>query len=174
MDSITNGKYDAIVIGIHDFTLRPANNYGISAYRNAIVESIAVNESSHACFWKCLATKNFCNAKDLVACYQDDDITQQVAADLLEGNISTEGTLPVSVCEFKYGAGIMQKAVTPQLTMEQDKFRTVDSIAEDAIAKKAFPGCVILAAHNGEIVYHKAFGNYEYGPSPAMNFGKYF
>jgi CubicO group peptidase (beta-lactamase class C family) len=29
---------------------------------------------------------------------------------------------------------------------------------------------VILAAHKGEIIYHKAFGNYEYSPSsPAMN-----
>lgn len=68
----------------------------------------------------------------------------------------------------------MQKAVTPLLAMGQNKFKAVDSIAEDAIARKAFPGCVILAAHNGEIIYHKAFGNYEYGPSPAMNFESIF
>jgi CubicO group peptidase (beta-lactamase class C family) len=31
------------------------------------------------------------------------------------------------------------------------------------------PGCVVLAVHEGEIVYHKAFGNYKYEPSPAMS-----
>jgi CubicO group peptidase (beta-lactamase class C family) len=68
----------------------------------------------------------------------------------------------------------MQKAVPVKLTIEQNKFAAVDSIAEDAISQKAFPGCVILAAHNGEIVYHKAFGSYKYEPSPAMNFGSIF
>lgn len=174
LDSITNGKYDAIVIGIHGFTLRPSNNYGITDTVMQLWNQLQSMNSVTLVFGNVLATKNFCAAKNLVACYQDDDITQQVAADLLEGTISTEGTLPVSVCEYKYGAGIMQEAVPAKLTMGQNKFAAVDSIVEDAIAKKAFPGCVILAAHNGEIVYHKAFGNYEYGPSPAMNFGSIF
>ena len=48
--------------------------------------------------------------------------------------------------------------------------QVIDSIALDGIAKKAFPGCVILAVHKGDIVYHKAFGNYEYNTSsPAMS-----
>ena len=34
--------------------------------------------------------------------------------------------------------------------------------------QRAFPGAVVLAAHKGEIIYHKAFGNYEYGQSPQM------
>ena len=174
LDSITNGRYDAIVIGIHGFTLRPSNNYGITDTVMQLWNQLQSMNPVTLVFGNALATKSFCAAKNLVACYQDDDITQQVAADLLEGTISTEGTLPVSVCEYKYGAGIMQKAVPVKLTIEQNKFAAVDSIAEDAIAKKAFPGCVILAAHNGEIVYHKAFGNYEYGPSPAMDFGSIF
>ncbi|HVT83922.1 MAG TPA: glycoside hydrolase family 3 N-terminal domain-containing protein [Chitinophagaceae bacterium] len=174
LDSITSRNYDAVVIGIYGFTLRPSNNYGITDTVMQLWNQLQSMNPITLVFGNVLATKNFCAAKNLVACYQDDDITQQVAADLLEGTISTEGTLPVSVCEYKYGAGIMQKAEPAQLTMEQNKFEAVDSIVEDAIAKKAFPGCVVLAAHNGEIVYHKAFGNYEYGPSPAMNFGSIF
>ena len=37
------------------------------------------------------------------------------------------------------------------------------------LSQKAFPGCVVLAAYKGEIVYHKAFGNYKYEQSPAMS-----
>lgn len=153
LDSISNGKYDAVVIGIHGFTLRPSNNYGITDTVMQLWNQLQAMNSVTLVFGNVLATKNFCAAKNLIACYQDDDITQQVAADLLEGTISTEGTLPVSVCEYKYGAGIMQKAVPVKLTIEQNKFAAVDSIAEDAISQKAFPGCVILAAHNGEIVF---------------------
>ncbi|MEL4474573.1 serine hydrolase domain-containing protein, partial [Shewanella algae] len=36
---------------------------------------------------------------------------------------------------------------------------TIDAIAKDAIDKGAMPGCVVLVAHQGKIVYNKAFGN---------------
>jgi CubicO group peptidase (beta-lactamase class C family) len=32
----------------------------------------------------------------------------------------------------------------------------------DGLARKAYPGCMVLAVQNGEIKYHKAFGNYEF------------
>jgi beta-N-acetylhexosaminidase len=38
----------------------------------------------------------------------------------------------------------------------------IDSIIETAIAQKTFPGCVVLAAHKGNIIYNKAFGNTTY------------
>ena len=46
------------------------------------------------------AIKNFCDAKTLIACYEDDETTQDVAADLLNGKFSAKGKLPVSVCEI--------------------------------------------------------------------------
>src|SRR4029079_18296031 len=33
----------------------------------------------------------------------------------------------------------------------------------------AFPGCGVIAVHNGDIFYHKAFGHYRYEASPAMS-----
>jgi beta-N-acetylhexosaminidase len=38
----------------------------------------------------------------------------------------------------------------------------IDSIAKDAINKGATPGCVVLVAKDGNIIYHKAFGNFTY------------
>jgi CubicO group peptidase (beta-lactamase class C family) len=77
--------------------------------------------------------------------------------------------LPVSVCEFNYGAGIVHGGIKPEIAkVEPGKFSAIDSIANDAIDKKAFPGCVVIAVHDGNIVYHKAFGHYKYEPSPAM------
>ena len=171
--SIANGNYNEVIIGIHGFSLKPANNYGISNMALQLWNDFQILKPVTMVFGNVLATKNFCTADKLVACYQDDDITQQVAADLLEGNITAKGKLPVSVCDFKYGAGIIEHK-SSGLAVEKNKFKDVDSIALDAIAKKVFPGCVILAAQNGEIVYHKAFGNYEYEPSAPMDLESIF
>ena len=175
LTGIKNGNYDAIVIGIHDYNLRPTNNYMISEIAVNLVRDLQAYNSATFVFGNVLAATNFCEAKNLIACYQDDDITRNVAADLLAGKIVTKGTLPVSVCGYKYGEGMVHGGIKPaRIEVKKDKFYAIDSIANDAIAQKAFPGCVILAVHKGEIVYHKAFGHYEYGPSPAMTPGSIF
>jgi beta-N-acetylhexosaminidase len=164
-----DGKYDAIVIGIHNYSLRPADNFGLSPAAIKLYKDLNFIKTITLTFGNVLATKNFCDAWTLVACYQDDAITQQAAADLLEGKIFSMGRLPVSVCRFKFGDGFVHGGIKPGRAAIKERLGVIDSIAMDGIAKKAFPGCVILAAHQGEIIYHKAFGNYEYGPSPAMS-----
>lgn len=77
----------------------------------------------------------------MVACYQDDDITQQAAADLLEGKIVSMGKLPVSVCNYKFGDGIVHGGVKPSAMTEvllKDRLAVIDSIALDGIDKKHF------------------------------------
>ena len=73
------------------------------------------------------AIKNFCNARVLVACYEDDAITQTTAADLLYGRLSAKGKLPVTVCEsLQYGSGIvasrlLNRAPATDLGFDQEK-----------------------------------------------------
>jgi beta-N-acetylhexosaminidase len=178
IDSIGRRHYEVIISGIHNFSLRPATNYGISAIA---IEVWRLLQSAQALtstfvFGNVLATANFCETNNLIACYQDDDITQNTAADLVEGKIVSMGRLPVSVCSFKYGDGIVHGGIRPpgaNVPPEKpgrimEALDAIDSIALDAIRHKVFPGCVVMAVHNGEILYHKAFGNYQYGQSPPM------
>ena len=164
-----DGKYDAIVIGIHNYSNKPMDNFGLSPVAIKLYKDLNFIKTITMTFGNVLATKNFCDAWTLVACHQDDAITQHAAADLLEGKIVSMGRLPVSVCQFKFGDGIVHSGIKPAKASIKEKLQVIDSIALDGIAKKAFPGCVILAAYKGDIIYHKAFGHYEYGPSPAMS-----
>ena len=155
-------KYDAVVIGIHNFSNRPANNYGISNSSLSLWRRLNKANSITLVFGNVLAAANYCAANTLIACHQDDNITRQVAADLLKGKNSASGRLPVRVCNFTAGFGIDVAAVekTNPSMKKIWMAQTIDSIVTDAISQKAFPGCVVLAVKNGEIIYDKAFGTY--------------
>lgn len=160
---IRSGNYDNVVISVSDYNLRPANNYTISNPAIDLFNQLQTFNSTSFIFGNILAAKNFCSARTLVACYQDDDITQQTAADLLAGSLTAKGRLPVTVCDYKYGTGITD-------FVSFNKFYQVDSIVKDALDKKAFPGCVVFAVKDGQIIYNKAFGHYTFDPaSPAVN-----
>lgn len=168
--AIASGNYDLVITGIHNYNNRPANNYGISAAAIDLWKRLNGPKTASFIFGNVLAAENFCEANTLVSCYQDDDITQQAAADLLEGKIVSMGRLPVSVCQFKFGDGVVHGGVKPvRAAIMKDKLSAIDSIVADGIAKKAFPGCVVMALHEGKIIYNKAFGNYEFDPSPAVD-----
>jgi len=179
IDRLRRENYNRIIVGIHNYSLRPGNNYNISPAAIHLFNQLQAFNSTSFIFGNVLAISNFCDAKNLVACYQDDEITRDVAADLLEGKILAKGTLPVSVCDFKFGDGIVQEGVRPvELRIDPipydtaryaAKLMSIDSIANDAIAKKAFPGCVVLALQNGNVIYNKAFGHFKYEPSKEMN-----
>jgi beta-N-acetylhexosaminidase len=164
-----DGKYDAIIVGIHDFSNRPANNYGIPDAAIHLWKKLNFIKTITLVFGNVFATSNFCDAWTLAACYQDDEITQQAAADLITGEIVSMGRLPVSVCKFKYGEGIVHGGIKPiKASAPVNKFNRVDSIIENALVQKVFPGCVVLAAKNGEIVYQKAFGNISFNSVQAV------
>jgi CubicO group peptidase (beta-lactamase class C family) len=117
--------------------------------------------------------RNFPQTRNLIACYEDDEDTQDVAADILNGRGIAKGTLPVTVTpELTSGIGLridpLPVAGNSSGSGTGDLFATVDSIAEAAIRARAIPGCVVLAAGRGRILYHRSFGYYTYDSTEAV------
>ena len=46
--------------------------------------------------------------------------------------------------------------------------RTIDSIATHSIAERCFPGCQILVARKGKIVFSKSYGHHTYEQAQAV------
>jgi beta-N-acetylhexosaminidase len=109
MVDLIKKRYKKVIIGIHNYARVPASNFGIS--KPAADLATQLQQQTNAItfvFGNPYALKNFCGAKNIVACYEDDDITQNAAADMLEGKIQPKGKLPVTVCdEYKYGSGLV-------------------------------------------------------------------
>ncbi len=177
MVALIKRKYKNVIIGIHGYNRVPANNFGIS--KTAVDLVTQLQQQTNAItfiFGNPYAIKNWCEAKNLIACYEDDDIIQNTAIDLLQGKIPAKGHLPVTVCpSFKFGSGIVSNdfflpRVSPnEAGLDPLKLQSLDSIANDAIAKGAMPGAVVLVAKNGKIAYHKAYGNYNYNKTMPVN-----
>jgi beta-glucosidase-like glycosyl hydrolase/CubicO group peptidase (beta-lactamase class C family) len=163
-EKITAAKYDAIVVGIHNFSNRPANNYGITNASLALWRKLNSPNTVTIVFGNVLAAQNYCAANNLVVAHQDDNILQDVATEFIEGKTGAKGVLPMRVCDYPAGFGIHTAATEEKFAENESpgKFYTVDSIVKDAIAQKAFPGCVVLAVKDGEIIYDKAFGNTQF------------
>lgn len=169
-------RYKKVIIGIHNYNRTPANNFGIS--KPAVDLVTLLQHQTNAItfvFGNPYAIKNWCDAPNLVACYEDDSIIQNTALDLLEGKILPKGTLPVTVCDdLKYGTGITSATFNLPLVnpgrqnINTSRFAAIDSIANDGIAKGAYPGCVVLVAKDGQIAYYKSYGYFTYDKKIAV------
>jgi beta-N-acetylhexosaminidase len=164
-------NYDAVIIGVHRLNKYPANNFGLSRRMLSFIKNL--QSSTHALtmvFGNPYILKNFCDADNLLECYEDDPIFQHVAFEWLNSNFVASGKLPVTVCSaFHYGDGITDLGL-PQLPaanpsevgLDSAKLFIIDSLAADAIRQQATPGCVVLVAKDNKIVLQKAYGNLTY------------
>lgn len=175
-DSIASliSGYDAVVVGLHNFNRRPANNFGISQNALDLLSKVQGANTINFCFGNPYAVANLCGANNIVVCYEDDEITQKAGIQLLQGTNQPEGKLPVTVCDnFAFGTGIetasyFETAVPEEVGMSSVGLQKIDSIANAAIDSAAIPGCVVLVAKNGKVVYNKAFGNTNYNNKVPM------
>lgn len=160
------GKYDYVVIGVHNYSRRPANKFGISnAAYNLIHQLQSQTTAISFMFGNPYAIKNIeSTGNNIVACYEDDEVTQLTAVDVLLGIVSPKGTLPVTVSDnLKYGTGLVESRSFPHeapenVGLSSEVLNQIDGVVQDAIVKKATPGCVVLVAKDGKVAFHKAYG----------------
>ena len=104
----------------------------------------------------------------LLLSYQNSEVAQEYAAQAIFGGIGVNGKLPVSNVHFSVGHGLETKAIrlsygiSSEIDIQTDLLYKVDSIALDAIAKEAIPGCQIMALKDGKVFYQKNFGHHTY------------
>ncbi|MCB0631396.1 MAG: hypothetical protein KDD15_16735, partial [Lewinella sp.] len=95
--------------------------------------------------------------------------TQSLAAQVLFGGASPEGKLPLDINAY-FPRGLGESLPVTRLAYQipeavgiaPEKLVGIDAIAKSAIAEGAFPGCQVVVAKNGAIIYSKAFGYHDY------------
>ncbi len=114
----------------------------------------------------------FAGANALLCAYQDFDEMQQTVPQILFGALPAKGLLPVTAGEWRAGAGRQLDPAgrlatgTPEsVGMKSAVLAKIDALVQGAIRDKVVPGCQVLVARKGKIVYSKNFGGLTYGPT---------
>lgn len=108
--------------------------------------------------------------ESLVVAYEDSDLAQSLAAQVVFGGRQASGRLPVSAGDYRYGEGIRTRdpyrlayGSIEELGFDEAVFSKADSIVRAALTMEATPGCQVLVAKNGLVFYNRSFGNHVYG-----------
>lgn len=109
------------------------------------------------------------NFQTLVQAYNHLPVTQEIMAQILFGGEAAEGKLPLQISnKLALGQGIQTQVnrlayTSPEvLGIDSYDLSPLAAIAEEAIREQAMPGCQVLVAKAGNIIYNEAFGYHTY------------
>lgn len=108
-------------------------------------------------------------ASAIIVGYDATEFAQSSVAQGIFGGISMGGRLPVAAGPYKEGAGMdtpktrLSYSLPEEVGLSSSLFEEIEHIALEGIRQRAFPGCQILVAKDGVIIYEKEFGQLDYG-----------
>jgi beta-N-acetylhexosaminidase len=113
---------------------------------------------------------NLSQVNTLVLGYENSAYTQDLVVQMLFGARGASGRLPVTLRpdlkrEKSIRTGTLDRlrfTIPEEIGVPRSRFDEIDSIAMKGIRQGAFPGCQIVVAKNGLVVYRKNFGKLTY------------
>ncbi len=166
------GRKKVVVVSLHDMSSHASKGFGVSHSQKALIEALSQKTKLVLIvFGNPYALQYFDHVNTVLVAHDEEEITQQLVAQSLLGVFSIRGQLPVTAsAKSRFGDGI---TTNPLFRMAYDLpesvgldgqilQRGIDSLADVAIRLKATPGCVVLIAKDGKIVFNKAYGHHTY------------
>lgn len=161
--------YDMVIVAVHQINKYPKDNYGITSDLCSLVSQLKEKTKvTVVCFGNPYSMRNFPDLKTTVYAFGDDEPYYQAAAKTLWGMKRTDAKLSVSVGSeypLSYGKTIEKSDVlqpTNYVTKTYKKLLRINDIVKNAIDSKATPGCQVLVAQHGQVIYNESFGYHTY------------
>ncbi len=108
-------------------------------------------------------------AEAFVMGYENLHMMQKACAEIIFGGVPAQGKYPINSPNIaKKDDGIntpktrLDYNIPESVDMNSSILQGIEAIVSDAIQVEAMPGCQILIAKKGTIVYHKSFGFHDY------------
>ncbi|MBD81129.1 MAG: hypothetical protein CL840_19585 [Crocinitomicaceae bacterium] len=167
-------EFDLVIVGLHGLSQYPGRRFGITKEAANLLKLLdGKGKMVLAYFGNPYGLKYIENAREiesLLIAYHDDDLTQNLTAQAIFGANDIKGVLPVSATEiYKSGEGINRKSLgrfqygaPEEVGIKTGWLQQIDSIALEGVHEKAYPGCQILVAKSGKVIYRKNFGYHTY------------
>ena len=115
------------------------------------------------------------HVKAVVLTYENSALAEDYAAQTIFGGNAANGNLPVSLAfkgkktRYDAGHGIHYPAsrlgytLPAEVGLDNRLTAQIDSVCRLGVLQHAFPGCQVVVARHGKVVYKKSFGAIDYG-----------
>ncbi|OFY87340.1 MAG: hypothetical protein A3F72_17210 [Bacteroidetes bacterium RIFCSPLOWO2_12_FULL_35_15] len=166
-------NFDLVIVHINNTNNKPDKYFGLTSQVLSMLKTVIkqnkviINVAANPYILAKIDSLQFADA--VIMSYEENDYSAGYSAQLIFGGIGAKGKLPVtSGSYFKAGMGIetntvrFKYTIPDEIGIDSKKLNKIDSIAKKGIKDKVFPGCQILVAKNGKVIYQKSFGYHTY------------
>jgi CubicO group peptidase (beta-lactamase class C family) len=164
-------KYSRLIVTLHRLNNKAADGYGLTKDILQLIQNLNRQQDIIlVVFGTPYSLKFFENIDHVIMAYEDTPETEDITAQGLVGVFGFKGKLPVTASNI---FPLHQGYTTPSLLrlgfsvpervgMSSDSLEMISEIVDQMIQIHAAPGCQVLVAREGRIIYEKAFGNHTY------------
>ena len=157
-------KYDVIICGV----------YTVRIKEHPILRQLAEKKELIYAFF---TVPYFCReysasinqAKTLIMAYEGTPLAQEYAAQVIYGGVSAKGKLSVSIPGmYAAGTGVYTQKTRlgyhqpEEVGVNAHRLHEIEAIIQEGLDQQAYPGCQVLVAKDGMIIYSQAFGYEDY------------
>ena len=165
---------DVLITSVHQTSYRASRDFGIPDATFELLRTLQRGRRMvHVHFanpYRLANTDAVHRLDGLVVAYEDEPDAQAMAAQALFGARATDGVLPVTASLFFSGGDGLRTAALGTFTYDlpeavgvsASELAHIDTIVQEGLEAKAYPGCQVLVAVNGTVIWDKAYGHPTY------------
>ncbi len=168
-------EYDVVITGVYGLDQRPNMDFGIKpSLIDFIGRLVEKNKTIISWFGNPYGldrVKTLQNADGLILAYQENENIEDIAAQIIFGGIGAKGSLPVTINEtWPAGYGLatkgnirLQYGIPESAGVSSEILnRKIDSLVNVGLTAKAYPGCEVMVARKGVVIFQKSYGYHTY------------
>lgn len=167
LDQVQDKKH--VIVTLSCLSQYPGkNNYGLTDEIAALLDSLSLQSKvillvmgNPYCLNYLPSVKRM---EAVMIAYHPTRVVENEMVKALAGQIAVQGRLSVDLNSYASGKGLMlaKKPHLPYHPSIDSDFRKIDDIVAEGLNANAFPGCQVLVAHKGQVIFKKAYGTYSY------------
>ncbi|HRJ29588.1 MAG TPA: serine hydrolase [Cyclobacteriaceae bacterium] len=154
-------KYDVVIAGIF------LTSSGIISEYPALLDALAKHTKVVVCnFGPPSKLSLFTEPAAIVQAFVDDALIRRTVPQIIFGGLEGSGKLPLTINEkIREGSGVLTPslgrlsyALPESVGMSSQTLEKISTLVREAIETQATPGCQVLIAKNGKVIYDQSFG----------------
>lgn len=164
-------REDLVIVGLAGMDKLAQREFGVLPSTVAFLQKLErETDVILVIFGSPYSLRKFEDQRNIIVAYDDEPMIQDIAAQAVFGAVSLRGRLPVTATgkyPLNHGLqirsnGRLSYAMPERVGMSSDSLDKIKEIVLGMINDRAAPGCQILIARDGKVIYDEAYGYHTY------------